>query len=277
MTFAVSIFRPPNYVFTRAFDDVAATVYHGLRALGHDAIATTQLATPGRRTILFGANELPKFGLAASALAPGTIIYNLEQFAQSSRYANDAYLQLLRAFPVWDYSRRNIEWLRGRGIDARHVPIGWMPEISRIAPAATQDIDILFYGCVNERRKHILAELYQRGLAVVHRFGVYGEERDALIARAKVVLNLHFYETKIFEVVRVSYLLSNSACVVSEDGLDPDEAEFAGGLAFSPYESLVATCVGLQGDERRRRELAAAGRRLMEARRTDRFLRDALG
>ena len=276
MKLAVSVFRPPNYVFTRAFDDVAATVYHGLRALGHDSIATTQLRSPGRRTILFGANELPKFGLAANALDPDTIVYNLEQFADSSHYVSEAYLQLLRTFPVWDYSRRNIELLRARGVEARHVPIGWMPEMTRIVPAPTKDIDILFYGCLNERRLNVLNQLHQRGFIVVHKFGVYGPTRDALIARSKIVLNMHFYETRIFEAVRVSHLLSNAVCVVSEDGLDPDERQFAGGLAFASYENLAATCASLLGDEQRRTDLAAAGHQLMQGRRMDRFLHGVL-
>ena len=48
--------------------------------------------------------------------------------------------------------------------------------------------------------------------------GVRGAERDALIARARLVLNLHFYPTAIFELVRVSYLLANGKAVVAECG-----------------------------------------------------------
>ena len=41
-------------------------------------------------------------------------------------------------------------------------------------------------------------------------------QRDALIARSKVVLNMHYYEPGEFESVRVSYLWANRKCVVTE-------------------------------------------------------------
>ena len=38
--------------------------------------------------------------------------------------------------------------------------------------------------------------------------------RDDLIARAKVVLNINKHQAKIFEIVRVSYLMANAKAVV---------------------------------------------------------------
>ena len=40
-------------------------------------------------------------------------------------------------------------------------------------------------------------------------FGDYGEVRDRWIARSRVVLNIHFYDIKVAEQVRLSYLLNN--------------------------------------------------------------------
>jgi hypothetical protein len=97
-------------------------------------------------------------------------------------------------------------------------------------------------------------------------FGLYGADRDALVARSKIVLNLHFYDSKIFEVVRVSYLLTNGACVVSESGLDPTENEFAGALAFAPYEALADTCTPLVNDASARAWLREGGCQLMRDR-----------
>ena len=56
----------------------------------------------------------------------------------------------------------------------------------------------------------------------MHPFNAYGGKRDALIARAKVVLNIHYYAAQVFEIVRVSYLLANSKAVVTEIGPDTD-------------------------------------------------------
>ena len=81
------------------------------------------------------------------------------------------------------------------------------------------------------------------------------------------MINLHFYEAAIFESVRVSYLLANQVCVVSEgDARDPDLAPFVGGLAVEPYEGLVSRCLDLLQNEPARNVLAREGHRLIRAR-----------
>jgi len=83
-----------------------------------------------------------------------------------------------------------------------YVPIGYVPELTRIAPAA-EDIDVLFYGASYERRYAVLRDLHDRGLRVKWLSGVYGASRDAWIARSKIVLNIHYWDAKIFEKVRL--------------------------------------------------------------------------
>jgi hypothetical protein len=96
---------------------------------------------------------------------------------------------------------------------------------------------------------------------------VYGDERDRLIARSRVVLNVHYYEAKVFEIVRVSYLLGNGRAVVSERGAEPaEEAPFEQGVAFAPYEGLVDTCLRLLEEPEARQRLANAGQLAMSGR-----------
>lgn len=273
--FAVVLVSPPGYVHSEGLREVAEVVHYGLLASGYDSILSTRLDEPGRRSILLGAHLLSRFKLERPR--PGSILYNLEQIDPESGWIGDGYLALLRGYAVWDYSQHNIARLRQRGVrNLHHVPLGWTPEIGRIAPAAVQDIDVLFYGSVNERRARLLRALQARQVSVKHVFGVYGKERDALIARAKIVLNLHYYESKIFEIVRVSYLLSNGVCVLSEEGSDPMEKEFAGALRFAPYDGLADACLQLLSDEAARKELGARGRALMQSRPEGEFLKMAL-
>jgi hypothetical protein len=89
------------------------------------------------------------------------------------------------------------------GIRAAHCGIGYGPELTRIAPAP-EDIDVLFVGSVNERRLIVLKQLAERGVNVDARFNLYGPERDAFVARARIILNVHFYDARLFEMVRVS-------------------------------------------------------------------------
>ena len=95
-----------------------------------------------------------------------------------------------------------------------------MRRSSRASRPSPEDIDVLFVGSVNERRLIVLKQLAAQGINVDARFNLYGAERDAFVARARIILNVHFYDARLFEIVRVSYLLANRKCVVSETGSD---------------------------------------------------------
>jgi hypothetical protein len=266
VNYQVLVVSPRGFVHSEAFSEVAETLLHGLRALGHDVVLTRGLsALPGRRPIVLGANLLPRLKVA---LPPDAILYNLEQVDRGSAWLTPELVALFRQYPAWDYSALNLAQWEALGV-ARPalVPISWTPELARIPDAAEQDIDVLFYGSLNPRRQSVLEALGATGVKVEALYGIFGEERDAAIARSKLVLNLHFFEAKVFEAVRVSYLLGNGRAVVSETGASPEEeAAFAPAVAFAPYEQLVSTCLWLLEDAPARAALGAAGRGLMAGR-----------
>ena len=71
---------------------------------------------------------------------------------------------------------------------------------------------------------------------------------------------MHFYPTKIFEIVRVAYLLSNGKAVVSECGPDTAiDSDIREGVAAVPYEDLHDTCLRLVRDVSLRRALEYCG------------------
>jgi hypothetical protein len=236
---------------------------------------TYRLQTPGRRHIILGSNLLPGFD---APLANDAILYNLEQIQDGSSWLQPAFLELLSRYAVWDYSQQNIDRLAEKGIaKVVHLPIGYAPPLQRIETRKDEDIDVLFVGSINDRRQKILGALEKKGLRVHRAVGVYGAARDALVARAKVVLNLHYYEAKVFEVVRVSYLLANRRFVISEEGApSEDEASLRQGLVFAPYEKLVETCCDWLAKPERRAEVASRGQSLFQARDVASYLKVAL-
>jgi hypothetical protein len=148
---------------------------------------------------------------------------------------------------------------------ASHVPLGYASALERI-PRAEEDIDVLFYGVYNERRLAILQRLVQRGLKVRWVNGVYGEARDRLIARSRVVVNIHFYEQSRLEVPRCFYLMANGRFVLSETSPDAEEAGYGSGIAFAPYEDLEETCAWYLGHPAERLAVAEAGQALLRLR-----------
>jgi hypothetical protein len=272
--FCIWIVTPPGYSHSRCFAEVALALREAFAALGVDAPIVTEAGAVRGIAIVLGANILAEW---QTALPPQMILYNLEQIDAASTWITPSYLALLRRFSVWGYSARNIAALEKLGITARLCGIGYMPGLSRIA-SAPKDADVLFIGSINERRVRVLDAIAATGARVATGFDVYGARRDAMIARARIVLNLHYYEARVFEIVRVSYLLANRACVVSEEGADGDlEAPLKDGIAFASYENLAATCSRLLADETARAALAQRGFERMSALSQVAMLERALG
>ncbi len=256
---SVLIVSPKGYAHAQAFEDLALALVWALEQAGRSARIVRRPDQCAGPTIVLGGNLLPQMGV--TRLPPNFILYNLEQVQDGSDWITGGYLGLMRGHPCWDYSGQNIARLQALGLNhVRHCPIGYAPPLTRIAAAAEPDIDVLFYGSMNPRRAEVLKALIDAGLKVHAVFGAYGEARDRLIARSRIVLNLHFYEAAVFEIVRVSYLLANRVCVVSETGGDRQlEAPFSQAVAFADHDGLVARCRALIADAAARDAIARQG------------------
>ncbi|HVC19762.1 MAG TPA: hypothetical protein VNE16_06775 [Vicinamibacterales bacterium] len=274
--FTICVVSPPDYRHVLAFAELAEALLQALEELGHAAAVTWDPAAAVEgRAIVLAPHLIPHAGWTPP---PGAVLYNLEQAADSNEWFTPAYRDLLRRHEVWDYAQGNLAFLAGLGIAARLVPIGYAPCLARIAPAATEDIDVLAYGTMSDRRIAVLDALRRRGLKVVRLFNVYGARRDSYIARAKIVLNIHTYEARLFEIVRVSYLLANGRCVVSEEGSDAAlEAPYRDAVTFSPYEALVDATLALAADPEARARRAEAGRAIFGRHRQSDFLAPVVG
>jgi SAM-dependent methyltransferase len=256
--FQITLVRPQDYLHSEVFREVAETLQFGLRSLGHAAQIQENLFDAGATNIFLGAHLLTP--QQAGIVPPGSVLYNLEQLGGPA--LPQTYYDLARQHQVWDYSLENIEKWKALhcAFPAVHVPLGYVPELTRIQPAPVEDIDVLFYGSLNPRRTEILNALKKTGMAVHWLFGIYGQQRDQLISRSKIILNIHFYEAKVFEIVRVSYLLANSKAVISETSQQGAADKGLGDAILQlPYDSLVAGCVSLLKDDGRRKQLERSG------------------
>lgn len=263
---AIYIASPPGYAHARAFDEHAHCMHYAFAELGQHAPIVWQwrAVSPGRRPLVFAPQMLahcPEADLPSDA-----ILYNFEQVSPESGWIDDSYLELLRRYEVWDYSRKNVLALAALGVtNVRLCPVGFMKQMAYLRYAfpteeIDRDVDVLFYGSLNPRRQRIIDGLRDRGARVRTLFGTYGHDRDAWIMRSKIVLNVHFYDAKIPEMIRLSHLLANRRFVVSERGDDPElEAPLEHGIAFAAYDEIVDRCMEYLQRPLERELIAARG------------------
>jgi Rps23 Pro-64 3,4-dihydroxylase Tpa1-like proline 4-hydroxylase/peroxiredoxin len=245
---------------TRCFEEVALALQSAFRELGYDVPIVRSHEEAKGRVIVLGAGVLHRHDIK---LPEDMIIYNFEQVHEQARFflPGNPYINYLRRYPVWDYSQNNVAELARRGItNVTMCGVGYMAELTRIPKNELQDIDVLFIGSMHQRRQKLIDELKERGLRVEVIQDMYGEQRDAMIARSKVILNVHLQPANVFEVVRVSYMLANRKCVVSEVGDDKQlEGPYEKALVFRPYEQLVEACLEYASSNEKRRKQEEAG------------------
>jgi len=251
MNYNICIIKPKNYPHSDAFWELAELLTYSLRDLENDVVMCISEIFADRQNILFGAHLLTDFDLP-----PSTIIFNTEQLSKGSEKWVQRIIDLGKKYIIVDYDDNNIKFLQQNGCKKVHkFQIGFHEKLNRIPHRKHKDIDVLFYGSAKERRRNLLNELSNSGLKVKHLFGVYGAQRDEYISRAKIVLNCHHFEAKIFEIVRVHYLVNNKIPVVSE--LHPDtkiEPFWNSIITGVKFENIAAECKKLSNDESLRRQ-----------------------
>ena len=152
----------------------------------------------------------------AWALPSKLISYQTEQ--NGTHWFSDKYRErLAKSIAVWEYCDSNL--FEYSNPNTSIVRPGIEPQ-----PKQRKDIDVLFYGAMNDRRKNAL-----RGLNVKVFNNVLGDDMRRLLHRAKTVLNIHYYEPNGIESFRLNEALSHNCNVVSEYALHGCE----------PYKDIV--------------------------------------
>lgn len=154
------------------------------------------------------------------------VAYQLEQ-SVSSRWFTPEYLSVLEhAYGIFDYSLRNIEFLQDKGLSYKqlyYLPVGY--RAATVLPKTEQSVDVLFYGDVNNERRKTYIEALAAEFSVKVVSNLFGEALYAEMAKAKVVVNIHYYEGALLETTRLYECLSQQQLVVSEVGSDMAEHE----------------------------------------------------
>jgi len=261
------------------YKEIIETLRWGLADIGCNVTVSDNSVATDRINVIVGVQMLREPEL--EKLPANTIIYNLEQIRSGNLTGLKPEIRFVSdRFRIWEYSEANIESWKGISAVSRvvHVPVGWAPILKRIEKRAPQDIDVLIYGLPGQLRLEIFQELCDSGMKCLFVCGLYGKARDELISRAKLVLNLNLYDrSRIFEIVRVSYLLANAKAVVADiqEGTFV-ERDLENAIAFAEPEVIRQTCERLLDDEQARSALENRGRETMERRHISPILNTAM-
>ncbi len=213
----VVVIQPSEYIHSISLLEVAEYFCALAKKCGHSTELTKNRFDSYALNIVLCSHLLQD----GSMFPKGSVIFNSEQLGeQKGVFDYPHYRDLLRRYAVWDYAPTNL-----LHIDSEFqalVPFYYCRDLDRIV-AREKTIDLLFYGSPTDRRLAQLAEMQRCGVNAVAAAGIYGPERDALIAQSRAVLNLHQLENRTLEQVRCFYPLSNGIPVFSEP-YDPDSA-----------------------------------------------------
>lgn len=162
------------------------------------------------------------------------ILINTEYY---ENFSTSKYLEFINNKPnfhLLEYNIININYLKNskKNISYHFIPLCYNSYLedfysSRVVKKkfAEKDIDILFLGTLNNRRKHIINNLQTRYNVSVRY--LFGENRNTelcdLIERSKIVLNVLYYHNNIvFDYYRNSFILSTRTLLITEKSTNKD-------------------------------------------------------
>jgi hypothetical protein len=168
----------------------------------------------------------PSIGLPTNFFGANSyIVYNFEQFTVNKIWP-ETYINFLKnALFVIDYSIYNIIKFHDMKINSYFLP--YVTTLStgisntQTSNAIIKDIDILFIGSLNKKRKRWIDKLLKLPFNIKIATNIFFEKSIECFARSKILLNIHYYDGKtILEVVRICSALENNCIVLSEKSDD---------------------------------------------------------
>lgn len=110
-------------------------------------------------------------------------------------------------------------------------------KIYQIEYEESKDIDILFYGAINERRTNVLSKL--KNVTVLN--NTYSNDLWPFIRRSKIVLFINYYDPDYPNWVRIAPALTTRNFIIVEKNLDENFNNIKD-FVITDYDNLVESC-----------------------------------
>lgn len=228
--------RPPSRPGAAALDDV---VLYFSQLLSENKVSWTHsintVSSKNTRKILVGGHLLNEFNF----LSGDDIVLNTEPLLEDKFRANTAFHNLITSGQspwIADYSLRNLSLVSGE--KKYWVCFPALRSYSLDGLHDKKDIDFLFFGTVSNSRLEKIRKLEKYGFTASIISGLFGSDRDAAIRRAMYSINVHFFESKLFETVRCVASMRLGIPVISEPVVSSEVPKpFRESIFFWDFES----------------------------------------
>ncbi len=255
MKIAIVDLTPKNYPI-KVFSDVAKNLFFFLKKKNKKIIFSNKIIKKNCLNIVLGTIFLKKrtkffFINRKNKLPKNTILYNLESFFHKNLWYNKSLKYFYNNYNVVDYSNNNAKKITNLGINIK----GYFPIFFNIIKKKKikKEIDILFVGSLNKRRKKILYKLKKKGLNVYASDNIKSPTQlKRLIIKSKIFLNIHYFGPREIEQVRINPNLSTDCIILSEKSLYKSEnIFFSKFIKLCKYSNLVDEALNILKNQRK--------------------------
>lgn len=195
-------------VTTKHCLSIAINLMNELKKLKFNTIISNNITNTDKLHILLASYKI-------DILPKKYIVYQLEQIYNTNNLSDKIWDDIKNSFITFDYSMINYNNIPNEYKKyIRYQPIPIINKIDNYTP--NYEYDILFFGSINNRRKDIINYLINNKYKVVYTCDTFYEDLYKHVRKAKIVLNLHFYDDSILETARINELLEYKTLIISE-------------------------------------------------------------
>ena len=198
--------------------NIARDLAEELRKLNFTVTITNNILPTDKLHIILFSFILPK-------LPKNYILYQLEQLNKSKYITDKLYTDIENSLVTIDYSKQNISKYKN---SKENISFQMMPIQNKIIEYVPEySYDVMFFGSMNERRQKILDYLSKQNITIASTNNIFGDNLYFHIKKAKIILNLHYYENALLETARLNEILKFNTLIISENSnLMKDNQDF---------------------------------------------------
>lgn len=237
------------------FSDCIDSMTHVLKNLGYEVYVTENTVVDEIVNIVWGVGThySKEYGLYSELNKKYKVIFmNMEQLGGGSKLLDDEYFTLLTQNRFMDYCYSNIAYLnKVTGITSRSQEFPFAPiPLSLVNHNLEKKYDFAFFGADNSRRTEVINKLISNGFNIKLIKGKYTQALSDDLLDCSAVLNIHYYESSIFEVARCLRPVSMQIPILSETSHMPNSVDWGNaGIQFFELNQLVSVAQNFLDEE----------------------------